>query len=96
MFPTAFRRPFPGITGRPTATSDTISALIFFLPCDTMQLAAAGLNNRTKVFLHLQWVTGLWQASWPATPYGKIYVQVLTNRHVMQVRVCYATWSDGS
>jgi hypothetical protein len=36
------------------------------------------LSSRTKVFSHVQCVTGLWQASWPATPGGKTYVQVLT------------------
>jgi ATP-binding cassette subfamily B protein len=37
------------------------------------------LSSRTKVFSPLQCVTGLWQASWPATPSGKIYAQVLTS-----------------
>jgi hypothetical protein len=41
--------------------------------------AVKALSSRTKVFSHLQYVTGLWQASWPATPCGKIYVQALKN-----------------
>jgi Kef-type K+ transport system membrane component KefB len=36
------------------------------------------LSNRTKVFPHSLCVTVLWQASSPATQYGKIYVQVLS------------------
>jgi hypothetical protein len=34
-------------------------------------------SNRPKVLQHLPCVTGLWQASWPATPGGKTYVQAL-------------------
>jgi hypothetical protein len=38
------------------------------------------LSNRTKVLQHFLCFTVLWQASWPATQCGKIYVQVL-GRH---------------
>jgi hypothetical protein len=35
------------------------------------------VSNRPKVLQHVPGVTGLWQASWPATPCGKRYVQAL-------------------